>query len=508
MSTRALLIPAVLALSHGAAAAQTGPMSAIDWLSDTVAQPIAAPPSGGQNDIAATARPEDVSVSPIGAPTLDSVGLFPSSDIGLPPTIWAASEADTVIRLLAGDWAGSLPAIRSLVRDLVLAEFDVPRDLEEGALLAARIDVLLQLGLLNEADALLTRSGAATPELFRRAFDVALLLGTEDAACDQLRAAPDISPSFQARIFCLARGGDWNAAALTLETGEALGYLDADTATLMAHFLDPELAENDGTPPIPDRPSPLIFRVVEAIGEPVTTTTLPRAYAHADLRRTTGWKAQLEAGERLARTGAIDANRLLGLYTERSPAASGGIWDRVAAIQALDAAIAGGNPDEIAAALTPAWRVMHSAGLELPFAELFAPALQTVPLPDEAAALARRIGFLADATGAATVEAAEPGLSILKGIARGDMAGVVPEGQAERAIVAAFRMSGVPERFADYVDQGLTGEAILRAARLLNDGIAGDWGALTDTLRLFRAVGLERTARRAALQILLIAEPA
>ena len=46
--------------------------------------------------------------------------------------------------------------------------------------------------------------------------------------------------------------------------------------------------------------SPLLFRLHEAIGEPLPTGALPRAYAVADLRDLAGWKPQLEAAERLA----------------------------------------------------------------------------------------------------------------------------------------------------------------------------------------------------------------
>ena len=61
------------------------------------------------------------------------------------------------------------------------------------------------------------------PEPFRRWFDIALLIGREDRACDIMLETPQIAPTFPARIFCLARSGDWNAAALSLRTGETLG---------------------------------------------------------------------------------------------------------------------------------------------------------------------------------------------------------------------------------------------------------------------------------------------
>ena len=124
--------------------------------------------------------------------------------------------------------------------------------------------------------------------------------------------------------------GDWNAAALTLKTAEALGFVTGEQSALLERFLDPEIEDGAAPLPPPSRPSPLVWRMMEAIGEPMPTNTLPVAFAQADLRANAGWKQQIEAAERLARTGAVAPNRLLGLYTERRPAASGGVWDRAA----------------------------------------------------------------------------------------------------------------------------------------------------------------------------------
>ena len=48
------------------------------------------------------------------------------------------------------------------------------------------------------------------------------------------------------------------------------------------------------------------------------------------------------------------------------------------------------------------------------------------------------------------------------------------------------------------------GEAILRVLVLLEDGAAGDPVSLTQALATLQAFGLEDTARRAALQIVLL----
>src|SRR5690606_27127264 len=148
--------------------------------------------------------------------------------------------------------------------------------------------------------------------------------------------------------------------------------IEETQSALLELFLDPELAESAPVPPPSAAPSPLEFRLFEAIGAPLSTRGLPLAYAMADLRGTVGWKAEIEAAERLTSAGALAPQRLMGLYTRQSPAASGGVWDRAKAIQTLDSALAAGDGAGSAAALQEAWSQMRSAGLEVPFAHLFA----------------------------------------------------------------------------------------------------------------------------------------
>ena len=97
-------------------------------------------------------------------------------------------------------------------------------------MLVARIDRLLEIGALEEAGALIELAGPDTPELFRRWFDVGLLLDEAEAPCAALRQNPSLSPTLPARVFCLARGGDWNAAEITLTLGEGVGSIPAGGA--------------------------------------------------------------------------------------------------------------------------------------------------------------------------------------------------------------------------------------------------------------------------------------
>ncbi len=54
------------------------------------------------------------------------------------------------------------------------------------------------------------------------------------------------------------------------------------------------------------------------------------------------------------------------------------------------------------------------------------------------------------------------------------------------------------------MDSNRLGEAILRAILLFEEGRGGDFDGLADAIALLRMVGLEDTARRAALEFLLL----
>ncbi|MCA0043860.1 hypothetical protein [Celeribacter litoreus] len=512
---RALLLSTACLYGAGltAASAQSTderPLSAIDWLSDTLDTPREDPNLGTESDIATSALPEDVTVSPLEAPGPDATGLLPSSVTGFPRALWGASTATDLARRITmiSTRTDLLPASRRLLNTLILAELDPPLQSDrDGRLFLARIDALLAQGLLDEADSMLNLAGSTSPEIFRRSFDTKLLLGTENEACRTLNTTPGLSPTLSARIFCLARAGKWEAAALTLESGEALGLIRQDQGDLIARFLDPELFEGEPSLRIPEHPTPLTFRLMEAIGEPLPTNGLPLAFAQSDLRATSGWKARATAAERLARVGALSPNRWLGIWSEHLPAASGGIWDRIDALQSFETALNSGDTAQLSEELPKVWDAMSAAGLQTVFAEAFAKSLATQSLDEAASEIAFEIALLSPDYERIALSWPHPltrDQTFLHGIATGNIPTQRPSTDVARAIAQGFIEEGIPVRLSTLVSERRLGEAILRAIELLEGGAAGDLDELSDAIQFFRAIGLEATARRASLELLLL----
>lgn len=500
-------------------AQDSAPMSAIDWLSRSVLTPAAAPRIQGgyvaalpppEPPVSSGAAIDPVLVTPLDRAGLNGLGLLPAARTGLPRDLWGLTPEPVLAQKLTLDRVETLPAIQAFLLMLLVAEFDPPRIPDPEArdlLFLARIDRLLALGALEPALAMLDLAGARSPEVFRRRFDVELLLGHEDRACAIMGTAAGIAPSFPARIFCLARRGDWNAAALSLGTGRSLGHIDAEMSALLERFLDPELAEEEGDLPPPAHPSPLVFRMMEAIGQPMPTTSLPVAFSQADLRANTGWKARIEAGERLARMGVLDPNQLLGLYTERQAAASGGVWARVAAVARLDQAVAAGDADAVTAALPAAHAAMAAQGLTPVLSALYARPLASLELEGAAGALAFRLGLLSEdyETLSRMRAPADPAEAFLIALAEGRTAQMDAADALGQTLKEVFDapVTAAPDPYRAILPDRL-GEALLAAIDDITEGARGDYRRLGAGLRMLRFAGLETLARRSALELMVL----
>ncbi|MGB3242901.1 MAG: hypothetical protein WBB25_00085, partial [Sulfitobacter sp.] len=294
-------------------------------------------------------------------------------------------------------------------------------------------------------------------------------------------------------------------AALTLGSAKALELLPAEKLDLLDHFLNPDIFEDAAPMRPPRKMDPLSFRMFETIGESLPTGNLPRAYAVADLRDIAGWKAQLEAAERLTRAGALPDNRLLGLYTDRKPAASGGIWDRVEALQRFETALSTNSEDAVGKTLPPVWRAMKSAELETAFAGLFYERLQSLDLKGTAARITFEIGLLSPQYETAARSAPDdPETAFLRSIAMGEPSTGRPQDALNAAVFDGFTTAVPRAELVSKAQEQQLGESILRLLSMLEDGAQGDAPALRDALATLRALGLEDTARRAALQTLLL----
>ncbi len=515
---RAARLAAVAVALASAAPAQT-PRSAIPWLSDTV-RPLPATSAGPRPAPAPQAvepfDPGRIASSALDDPLRDGLGLVPGRDLGLPPGFWGDSSALRIARGIAQHPQGGVPATRALFHRLMIAETAPPRGATPAnRVLLARIDALMARGRLDAAAALVDAAQVTEPQLFRRAFDIALLTGTADARCEQLARSPALSPTLPTRVFCLARQGDWDGAALTLQLAAEMGSIPPERVAALEWFLDPALFEAAAPPPPPEPMTTLDFVLREAVGLPRPPGPLPLAFAHLDAGGDAPLRTRIEARERLARAGATPAARLLAAYRAGTPAASGGVWDRAAAVQALDRALAIGAPPRIAPALATAEAAFDAADLRPALAAGFARQLVALPAADYPAAARARIGELlllaGEHGGAAAGLPGGPDATsrFLAALAAGrplpDAGSLPPLWQAvARGFAAGAPPTESGRRLAALLASGAWGEAVLGTLALLAPGAEIDPADLTAALVLLRRAGLDEAARQIAAETLLL----
>lgn len=510
MILRAATLAAALCWS-GVAAAQDGtPLSAIDWLEQALTQPLGPSAPVPEPVRPPFAPPEDrapIQSRPLEQITVDSTGLFAAARIGLPRDLWGQTPAAVLKDAVAELSADMVPAAQRLMLRVLVAEFAPPQlgpgDMA-GGLLTARLDKLIEIGALEQASQLIEAAPIQTAALNARAFDIALLLGEEDRACARLTGQLAGDSGEAARIFCLARQGEWQTAYAALGAARALGALDRSEAALLTRFLEEE--DGDLSLPPPTRLTPMGWRVLEALGEPVGTGSLPVAFAHADLRGTSGWRAQIDAAERLTRTGVMQPGRLMGIYSQRRAAASGGVWDRVRAIQALDSALQAQDTDEIAAALMAAWPLFEGVEMENAFAQIFADPIADIALTGAAAQVQWRLLVLAEERlDRASTLAPDTVLGgLVMALAAGRPVPATVTSGYGMAIRSAFASTALPMPHNLWLDSAEQGRLLLDALGQIADASQGDTHAAEQGLAMLLALGLDRDARQIAIELLLL----
>lgn len=506
MAHKLIGLAAVLFGFGGAALAETlAPLSAIEWLSNSVTEEAATPPA--TDSLQGASPPADVRVMPLDAPTIDATGVIDPSVLAVPADLWGRSSAgdlsDALRRVTLGEEA--LPATARFLVDLLQTRLDPPIDAAvTDEFFFARVDRLLEKGHLGAASALLSASGVTDPASFRRRFDIALLTETETQACREIEETPELSPTYPARIFCLARLGQFDVAALTLGNAETLGILSEREDALLLHFLDPELFEGEPIPQPPAVPTPLLFRLYEAVGERIATEGLPVPFAFADLSDTVGWKARLGAAERLAVTGAIPFERLMTVYLERAPSASGGVWERVRAFQALATALDRDDEAALIEALPDTWIAARQSGYQAALAIWIAPRLSELGGLGRATHLGFEIALLAgDAETARRFSDGSREDRFLLSIADGN-AGREPAGDVlGRAVLQGLSAVNAGAAFEALLADERKGEALFRALGQLAEGANGNPDTTAQSLAALRRLGLESLARQIAVELVL-----
>lgn len=500
-------------------AVATEPGSAIPWLSHSLKTLSVPPPPARPTRSPRKIDTTGVTVAPLDPVLHDGDGLLSGEISGLPKAFWGPTSTLRARKAVLSVAALGVPAAQDLYRTILLARTYPPKGSGPAAqLLRARIDRLIEMGALDEALELLTLADLTSPEFILRRFDVALLTGQEDDACDIVLNTPSVTPTATARIFCLARDDKWAEAVLALAVGRENLDIGPEQDALFARFLDIDDAADDDEIAIPAVVTPLNYLMLQAVGVDVEATSdrsVPVAYYRFDMDPYAPPRARIIAAENLVASGGVSYPLLFYTYRAIYPAASGGLWDRVAAIRDLDTAMQAQDIPGIAKHLARADQLLSRVDLRVALAMEYGPDLARLPVnPALDPWRMAELLLLATEHEAAKqwIDAESPADVRLAAdiLARRASEPVPTPDLLQAGVRAAFAdrpdVSDRYKRFRMLLDQGRLGEVMLGALRILDARTEIDPGDLATALRIIAESGQAGAARRIAVETLLMFE--
>ncbi|MBL4873622.1 MAG: hypothetical protein JKY41_09565 [Rhodobacteraceae bacterium] len=512
---RLFLLAFISTLGLASAVSAQAPLSAIEWLSESIKDP---PKFEIPAETAPLVEPliQGISIKKGLTPVSpDAIGLLSPSITGFSAALWGDMLAGDIAELLTDFPNEGTPEARSLFRRILLAQANpAPNDIQNGLVLQARAARLLDIGALDAAEALIGLSPATNSSIFQQKFDIAILTNRTTKVCGILKAMPAISDDLSARVFCLARGGNWIAAAITLSLGAGIDAIDPDREEMLIRFLDPELFEGAPDPTAPDPMGIMDFVLRESVLLLRPAGLMPLPYLYRDIGPRAPLRAKLEASERLVIAGSLPSNLLFAAYREGKPASSGGVWGRANSVQILDEALNDGIDEYISRAITDIYNEFSDAGLLNALAEEYADkftALEYTPSYADANLPVLDLLHLANASniswsnGAVFDESRRLALSI---VTQAPLI-IDPAGSAMQQSIINGLNGPLPEsqtalRLLKLLEINQQGQAILASLRLLSGGSLADPEGVRTGLYVLVAAGQSAAARRIAVQILLL----
>ena len=249
----------------------------------------------------------------------NGIGLISIERTKFPSDLWSNSNEKVLSEKLNTMPKLSLASTNKAFKRLLLVDANPPlnsigiKNMGYSFLLS-RIDQLINLGALDEAEEMLNYIKEPSIEFMKRKIEVATLNGRLSKTCDLANKYPNFKGMLQFKIICLVRKNDWQAAALAFTVGSSLKQFNQKEEQLLLNFLDPDI-ESDYTYEIAISDlSPTNFYLMHGKKELIPPDVLPNKYAYAFTRLGMSHEIRIKSMEQLASNYAVNANTLFNLY--------------------------------------------------------------------------------------------------------------------------------------------------------------------------------------------------
>ena len=332
----------ILGFSEPVNSSNSEPMTAIDWLAEKINDPpefftLSNEQSGDYHD-----KDPEISLNHLPGVSRNSIGLFGVERLGLPVNIWSSENETHIADAVSQIPRSELFNLNRLLKRILLAEADPPitdtkSNFSGQAFLRARISKLIMMGALDDAEVLIESihpiSNTAFLDLWA---NIAFSTKRLDGFCNMILERPSEKNFLMHRIICLARSGDWNAAALALATYSSIGDIDKNLERLLINYLDHEAELEIKNEEICLEEQPVLVYLCDFSGIRPPDNELPLGFLYTNLSRNKSLRTRINASEEFVKSGALDPAILFSNYKIKRPSTSGGVWARAKLVQELD----------------------------------------------------------------------------------------------------------------------------------------------------------------------------
>ncbi|MFL2801671.1 MAG: hypothetical protein ACJ0DD_02775 [Paracoccaceae bacterium] len=315
------------------------PRSSINWLAEKINDPpvFYTNPSLNFNNIN-----DDIEKLNLPGISKNSIGIFPSIKIGIDSDVWKNSNELEISQLLGKIDISDLYYLNRLLKRILLIEADPPiivngKEFSGTFFLRARILKLIQIGALDDAEALLLDADPSTdPKLIDLWSKISFLTFRFDKFCNSVLKSHFLFIDPAHKIICLARSGDWNAAALSLATYSSINEIESDYEKLLINYLDHEAELEITNKDLCSIDKPILVYLCNFSNVGVKNLSSDAKYLYNDLGRSKSIRSRIIASEELVKSGALNPNILFSIYKVKQPSTSGGVWARAKLVQDLE----------------------------------------------------------------------------------------------------------------------------------------------------------------------------
>ncbi len=315
------------------------PMSAIDWL----AKKINDPPEfyTYQSEIEKNNNNE-IEKNVLPNISKNSIGIYPSIKIGIKSDIWKNSNEIEISSVLEKIKISDLYYLNRLLKRILLIESDPPiiavdKKFSGTIFLRQRILKLIQMGALDDAEALILDVEPTFDQNLTDLWsEISFLTYRFERFCKAILNGYHNSLEPAHKIICLARSGDWNAAALSLATFSSINEIDSDHEKLLINYLDHEAELEIINKDKCEEDKSVIIYLCNFSNINMQFQNYGVKFLYNNLGRGKSIRSRIVASEELVKSGALNPNILFSTYKIKQPSTSGGVWARAKLVQELD----------------------------------------------------------------------------------------------------------------------------------------------------------------------------